>query len=102
MTNKSNNMGHNQPQFSVNSLSPEDKKKIKTAISVMVDSLTRMDAERDLIKGEAEALYAQLGMPAKLSKKLARTKHKASFDNETEDFRLFETIFETVVVEQKP
>lgn len=95
--NKKGNMGHNQPQFSVNSLSPEDKKKIKTAISVMTDSLTRMDAERELIKAEAEALYATLGMPAKMSKKLARTKHKASFDNETEEFRLFETLFETVV-----
>lgn len=95
--NKKGNMGHNQPQFSVNSLSPEDKKKIKTAISVMTDSLTRMDAERDLIKAEAEALYATLGMPAKMSKKLARTKHKASFNNETEEFRLFETLFETVV-----
>ena len=94
---KNSNIGHNQPQFSVNSLSPEDKKKIKTAISVMTDSLTRMDAERDLIKAEAEALYATLGMPAKLSKKLARTKHKASFNNETEEFRLFETLFETVV-----
>lgn len=94
------NVGHNQPQFSINSLSPEDRKKIKTAISVMTDCLTRMDAERDLIKAEAEALYATLGMPAKMSKKLARTKHKASFDNETEEFRLFEALFETVVVDQ--
>lgn len=91
------NIGHNQSNFSVNSLSAEDKKKIKAAVSVMVDSLTRIDAEKELIKAEAEALYANLGMPAKMSKKLARTKHKASFDNETEEFRLFETLFETVV-----
>lgn len=90
-------IGHNQSNFSVNSLSVEDKKKIKAAVSVMVDSLTRIDAEKELIKAEAEALYANLGMPAKMSKKLARTKHKASFDNETEEFRLFETLFETVV-----
>lgn len=90
-------IGHNQPQFSVNSLSAEDKKKISKTVDVMVDSLTQIAAHQDLIKGEAEALYATLGMPAKLIKKLAKAKFKASFDQESEDFRVFETLFETVV-----
>jgi len=91
------NVGHNQPNFSVNSLSDTDRKNIKKSISIMVDSLTQIAAQQDLIKGEAEALYASLGMPAKLAKKLARAKFKASFDTESEEFRVFETMFETVV-----
>ena len=90
----------NQPNFSVNSLSPDDRKKIKKAVEVMVDSLTRIAAEQDLIKGEAEAMYVALGLPTKLIKKLARAKFKASFDTDTEEFRLFETLFESVV--EKP
>ena len=95
-----NNIGHNQPQFSVNSLSETDRKNIKRSVDVMVDSLARIAAEQDLIKGEAEALYTSLGMPTKLAKKLARAKFKASFDSETEEFRVFETMFETVVNKQ--
>jgi len=90
-------IGHNQPQFSVNSLSESDRKNIKKAVDVMVDSMTRIAAEQDLIKGEAEALYVSLGMPQKLIKKLAKAKFKASFDSESEEFRVFETMFETVV-----
>jgi glucokinase len=90
-------IGHNQPQFSVNSLSDNDRKNIKKTVDVMVDSLTRIAAEQDLIKGEAEALYVSLGMPQKLIKKLAKAKFKASFDSESEEFRVFETMFETVV-----
>ena len=90
-------MGHNQHQFSVNSLSDSDRKNIKQSVKLMVDSLTRISAEQDLIKGEAEALYVSLGMPQKLAKKLARAQFKASFDAETEEFRVFETLFETVV-----
>jgi len=91
------NVGHNQPQFSVNSLSDTDRKNIKKSVSIMVDSLTQIAAQQDLIKGEAEALYVSLGMPAKLAKKLARASFKASFDADSEEFRLFETLFETVV-----
>jgi glucokinase len=90
-------IGHNQPQFSVNSLSDTDRKNIKKSVDLMVDSLTHIAAQQDLIKGEAEALYVSLGMPQKLAKKLAKAKFKASFDNESEEFRVFETMFETVV-----
>lgn len=87
----------NQPTFSVNSLSQADRDRIKKTVSVIVDNLTEIAAHQDAIKGEAEALYVGLGMPTKMIKKLARAKFKASFDSESEEFRIFETLFETIV-----
>ena len=95
-------IGHNQPQFSVNSLSAEDRKKIAKTVDVIVDALTQIAAHQDLIKGESEAVYATLGMPTKLIKRLAKAKFKASFDQDAEDFRVFETLFETVVQKNNP
>ena len=89
------NIGHNQ--FSSNSLSNEDRKKVKQSVNVIVDSLTQIAAQQDLIKGEAEALFKTLGIPTKLAKRLARAKFRASFDQDSEEFETFQHMFETVV-----
>ena len=43
-------IGHNKPFVSINSLSDQDKKKVKNAIMELNDSMTRASAERELQK----------------------------------------------------
>ena len=55
---------------------PADQKKIADAIDEMVNSLVRMDGEKDQIKAIRERLEEEFEMPKGLSYKIAQDRHK--------------------------
>lgn len=90
-------IGHNKPHVSINSLSPEDRKKIKGVIMELNDSMTRIAAERDLQKEAVNNLYDSLGVDKKLIKRLAKAYFKANFNEEIEENSTFEDFYSLIV-----
>ena len=91
-------IGHNQPAFvSINSLSAEDKKKIKGVIVELNDSMTRMAAERDLQKEAVNNINDALGVDKKLIKRMAKAYYKANYNEEVEENNTFEEFYDTIV-----
>jgi predicted transcriptional regulator len=78
---------------------PADKKKIKDAISEISDSMTRIEAERDLIKEIKAKIVEDHEITKKAVNALAKVYHKNSYtqvEAEQEEFTLlYETLFET-------
>jgi hypothetical protein len=90
-------IGHNKPHVSLNSLSAEDRKKIKGAIMELNDSMTRIAAERDLQKEAVNNLYDSLGVDKKLIKRMAKAYYKANFNEEIEENNTFEDFYSFIV-----
>ena len=91
-------IGHNQPVFvSINSLSAEDKKKIKGVIMELNDSMTRMSAERELQKEAVNNINDALGVDKKLIKRMAKVYYKANYNEEVEENNTFEEFYDTIV-----
>lgn len=92
------NIGHNQtPTVNVNSLTQEDKKKIKHVIQLLNDSMTRVASEKELQKDEVDALYQTMGINKKLIKRLAKAYFKANYNEEVEANNTFESFYSLIV-----
>jgi hypothetical protein len=76
--------------------SPEDKKKLKGAIQEISNSMTRMEAERDLIKEIIKEQSDQFQIPKKILAKIAKTYHKQNLTQEVEDHEDFVELYEEV------
>ena len=85
-------------QLSVNKLSnPADQKKLLSLLKTCSDSLTRMEAEKDLIKEEISEVAKQLEIPKRLLNKMVRVYHKQNYDEEVTTNEQFVQLYETVV-----
>lgn len=78
---------------SINTLSSEDKSKLKSVITEINDSLTRMAAERDLQKDMINKVGEDLGIDKKLVRKLAKSYFKSNFNNEVVQFEEYEEFY---------
>ena len=78
-------------------LTPAHKDKLKKALKVIDESMTRNDAEKDLIKGEIDAVAEETGLDKKIIRRLAKTYHKRNFPEVQAEDQDFEAIYETVV-----
>ena len=76
--------------------SPEDRKKILGAIQEISNSLTRIEAERDLIKDILQDIEDKFEMPKKYTRKIAKIYHKQNFTEVQQEQSEMETIYETV------
>lgn len=76
--------------------SPEDKKKLKGAIQEISNSMTRMEAERDLIKEIIKEQSDQFQIPKKILAKIAKTYHKQNLTQEVEEHEDFVELYEEV------
>lgn len=76
---------------------PADRKKIKDALVEISDSMTRMEAERDLIKDIVKTVSDDFDLPKKYVSKMARLYHKQTFYNEQQQNDELATLYETVV-----
>jgi len=76
--------------------SPEDKKKIRQALQEISDSLTRMEAERDLIKDILQTVEDNYKIKKKYTRRLAKVFHKQNFNQVQQDQQDLETLYETV------
>jgi hypothetical protein len=76
--------------------SPEDKLKLLSALKEISASMSRVEAERDLIKTLKNDVCDLLDLNRKVLNKLARTYHKGNFSEEVEMHKDFEQLYETV------
>lgn len=73
---------------------PEDKKRIAGAIKEISDSMTRMDAEKDLIKDIVQVTFENHSIDKKHLRKLANIYHKANIDLVRTEHDEIETLYE--------
>jgi TRAP-type uncharacterized transport system substrate-binding protein len=85
-------------QMNINSLSnPADREKLLKVIRDCSDSLTRIAAERDLIKESIAEISKKLELPKPLVRKMVKVYFKQNYDEEVAVHDQFETLYETVV-----
>lgn len=80
----------------VPSLSPEELKMIVDAITTINDSMTRVAAERDLVKDTVNKIHEETGFPKKLLRRIAKTHYNRSFEMDLQENRDFESTYETI------
>jgi hypothetical protein len=73
-----------------------DKAKVLGCLQEISNSLTRIEAERDLIKEILQKMQDECEIPKKLSRKLAKVYHKRSFEEEVAEQNDFVEIYENV------
>jgi hypothetical protein len=73
-----------------------DKEKLKKAIQEISNSMTRMDAERDLIKEIIKDANEEHEIDKKVLRKMARAYHKQNFSEEVATQEEFETLYQEV------
>ena len=76
--------------------SPVDRKKIRDALQEASNSMTRISAERDLIKEIAKEISDNYQLPKKQVSKMIRVYHKQNFTEEQAAASEFETLYEEV------
>ena len=73
-----------------------DKAKVLGCLQEITNSLTRDEAERDLIKEILEKMQDECEIPKKLGRKLARVYHKRSYEEEVAEQSDFQDVYEAV------
>ena len=84
-------------QLTINQLSEPDKEKLFKVIRDCSDSLTRMDAEKDLVREAISETAKKMQLPKQLVSRLVKVYHKQNYDEEIAVHEQFETLYETVV-----
>jgi hypothetical protein len=77
-------------------LTPEQKKDLQKAVHEISNSLTRMEAERDLIREIVKDQSQTLQIPKKIVSKIAKTYHKQNLAQEVADHEEFVELYESV------
>jgi hypothetical protein len=75
---------------------PSVKKKVKDALQEASNSLTRIEAERDLIKEIIKTLHEDHDLPKKALSKMVKTYHKSNFAETVATEEEFQTLYETI------
>jgi hypothetical protein len=76
---------------------PDVRKKVAAAMGEISAAMTRMEAEKDLIKEIVKKLNEDHGLSKKVLNKMGRAYHKQSFSKEVEEHSEFETLYEEVL-----
>lgn len=90
-------IGHNQNYVSIESLSDEDKNKLRSAIQSLNDSMTRAAAERDFQKEAINEVADATGVDKKIIRRMAKVYFRANYSQEQEDNRQFEEFYDGVM-----
>ncbi len=81
----------------VTSLSnPADRKAVHDALREISNSMTRIEAERDLIKETLNMLKDNYELPTKYTRKLAKIYHKQNFNEVKSEQADIEELYEKV------
>lgn len=75
---------------------PADKKAIRDALREISSSLTRIEAERDLIKEAIGNISENYQIPKKTFRRMAKVYHKQNFTQEIEEHEEFENLYENI------
>ena len=79
---------------------PVDRKKIKDALIEISDSMTRIAAERDLIKEIVKDIADKYELSKKHINKMSRIYHKQNFQTEQQEYDELESLYITIVDNQ--
>lgn len=77
-------------------LTPEQKKVVKNLASEVSGSLTRMEAERDLVKEAISRVAEENELDKKILRRLCKLYHKQIFHTEMADNDQLETVYTEV------
>ena len=77
--------------------SPSDRQKIKKMLGEISDSMTRISAERDLIKETIKEMSDEFKLPKRTLNKMAKVYYKQNFHVEQADHEEFEALYTTIV-----
>ena len=73
-----------------------DKAKVLGCLQEISNSLTRIEAERDLIKEILKKMQDECEIPKKLSRKIAKVYHKRNYEEEVAQQNDFVDLYEIV------
>lgn len=76
--------------------SPVDKKKILEAVREISNSMTRIEAERYLIKETVKDLSDNFQIPRRVVNKIAKTYHKQNLTQEVQEHEEFVELYDSV------
>ena len=76
---------------------PADRQKIKKMLSEVSDSMTRIAAERDLIKETIKEMSQQFNLSKRHLNRMAKVYHKQNFTREQEEHSEFEDLYTSIV-----
>jgi len=75
---------------------PKDRKAIFDSMKEISNSMTRIEAERDLIKNAINDICEEQNLNKKTFRRMAKVYHKQNFRQEIEEQQEFETLYETI------
>jgi uncharacterized FlaG/YvyC family protein len=77
--------------------SPADRVKIKKMLGEISNSMTRIAAERDLIRETIAELSKEFELPKKYLNRMAKVYHKQNFQIEQANHEEFEDLYVSIV-----
>jgi hypothetical protein len=77
-------------------LSAEQKKELQGAVREISASMTRTEAERDLIREIVKDQSAKHSIPKKIINKIAKTYHKQNLTQEIDDHEEFVELYDSI------
>jgi hypothetical protein len=75
---------------------PQDRKAINAALQEISDSMTRMAAERELIKEAINETCAKYNLDKKVFRRMAKVHHRRNFSEEVAEHEQFEILYENI------
>jgi Transcriptional regulator DsbA len=80
--------------------SPTDRAKIKKMLGEISGSMTRMEAERDLIRETIKTMSDEFQLPKKTLSRMAKVYHKQNYTQEVAEHEEFEDLYQLIVQEK--
>lgn len=77
--------------------SPTDRAKIKKMLGEVSNSMTRIEAERDLIKETIKEMSQEFNLSKRHLNRMAKVYHKQNFTREQEEHSEFEDLYTSIV-----
>ena len=77
-------------------LDEKQLKELKGAIEEINNYLNEIEQRQKLIKEILEVTQTNTGIPKKVTSRLAKVYHKQSFQQEVEEYKEFESLFESI------
>jgi uncharacterized FlgJ-related protein len=79
--------------------SPADRLKIKKMLGEISSSMTRIEAERDLIRETIKDMSQQFQLSKRQLARMAKVYHKQNYNQEVAEHEEFESLYETICQE---
>jgi len=74
----------------------EELETLKNSIDEINVCMSKMDVEKQNIKGILDATFDRLSIPKKIIRKMAKVKYKQTFQEEVAEQKEFEALFEGI------